>query len=168
MRPTGAIAALACALAASAAARAADVDVELVLMGVGGHVRPGDPTAILVRATSSLTAPVQARIEWSVRNADGDTVRFTRDAALAPGAPVERWVYGVMPIVTTSAQGCLDAVSAVRVVEVEASGASTARRARRRRRRSRRSRRWSVSSATAARGCRPWRRPPRTCRCRRP
>jgi hypothetical protein len=119
MRPTGAIAALACALAASAAARAADVDVELVLMGVGGHVRPGDPTAILVRATSSLTAPVQARIEWSVRNADGDTVRFTRDAALAPGAPVERWVYGVMPIVTTSAQGCLDAVSAVRVVEVE-------------------------------------------------
>ena len=107
------------ALAVAGAALAADADIALLRFGVGSHARPGDPTAILVRATSSLTAPVQARIEWSVRNADGDTVRFTRDAALAPGAPVERWVYGVMPIVTTSAQGCLDAVSAVRVVEVE-------------------------------------------------
>jgi hypothetical protein len=116
----GAIAALACVLApAPTAARADDVDLGLVLMGVGSHVRPGDPTAILVRATSALTAPVQARIEWSVRNADGDTVRFTRDVALAPGAPTERWVYGVMPLITTAAQGCLDAVSAVRVVEVD-------------------------------------------------
>jgi hypothetical protein len=120
MTRAGAIAALACVLApAPTAARADDVDLGLVLMGVGSHVRPGDPTAILVRATSALTAPVQARIEWSVRNADGDTVRFTRDVALAPGAPTERWVYGVMPLITTSAQGCLDAVSAVRVVEVD-------------------------------------------------
>ena len=46
-----------------AAARAADVDIALVRMGVGNHVRPGDPTAILVRVTSGMQAPVQARVE---------------------------------------------------------------------------------------------------------
>ncbi|MFM8785380.1 MAG: hypothetical protein ACKOFI_09595, partial [Phycisphaerales bacterium] len=106
------------ALALSAVAMAQDVEIALVRMGVGSHVRPGDPTGILVRVTSGLQAPVQARIEWSLRNADGDVARYSTEAALAPGAPVERWIYGVPPILTASAQGSLEAVSAVRVVEV--------------------------------------------------
>ena len=77
------------ALALAGSAGAADVDIALVRMGVGNHVRPGDMTALLVRVTSGLQAPVQARIEWSVRNADGDVARYARDAALAPGAPTE-------------------------------------------------------------------------------
>lgn len=111
--------ALLAALAIAFAARADDVDIALVRMGVGNHVRAGDPTAILVRVTSGLQAPVQARIEWSVRNADGDVARYARDAALAPGAPVERWVYGVAPIVSASAQATVDLVTTVRVVETE-------------------------------------------------
>lgn len=107
------------ALACAAAARAADVDIALVRMGVGNHVRPGDTTALLVRVTSGLQAPVQARIEWSVRNADGDIARYTRDAALAPGAPTDRWVYGVMPIVSASAQSAVELVTTLRVVEVQ-------------------------------------------------
>ena len=110
----GAAAALACAWAG-----AADVDVALLRMGVGAHVRPGDPTAILVRATSSLQAPVQARLEWLVRNADGDVARYSRDVALAPGAPVERWVYGVAPMLGASAQSTTESVSTVRVVETD-------------------------------------------------
>ena len=106
------------ALALSAVAIAQDVEIALVRMGVGSHVRPGDPTGILVRVTSGLQAPVQARIEWSLRNADGDVARYSTEAALAPGAPVERWIYGVPPILTASAQGSLEAVSALRVVEV--------------------------------------------------
>lgn len=107
------------ALALACAARAADVDIALVRMGVGNHVRPGDMTALLVRVTSGLQAPVQARIEWSVRNADGDVARYARDAALAPGAPTERWVYGVMPIVSASAQSAVELVTTVRVVEMD-------------------------------------------------
>jgi hypothetical protein len=107
------------ALLCAAVAHAADVDIALVRMGVGNHVRPGDMTALLVRVTSGLQAPVQARIEWSVRNADGDVARYARDAALAPGAPTERWVYGVMPILSASAQGAVDLVTTVRVVEVD-------------------------------------------------
>lgn len=107
------------ALLCASAARAADVDIALVRMGVGSHVRPGDATALLVRVTSGLQAPVQARIEWSVRNADGDIARYTRDAALAPGAPTERWVYGVTPIVSASAQGAVELVTTLRVVEVD-------------------------------------------------
>jgi hypothetical protein len=106
------------ALALAAAAVAQDVEIALVRMGVGSHARPGDLTGILVRVTSGLQAPVQARIEWSLRNADGDVARYSADAALAPGAPVERWIYGVPPILTASAQGSLVAVSALRVVEV--------------------------------------------------
>lgn len=113
-----ALAAVAAAILVRAAG-AADVDISLVRMGFGNHVRPGDPTALLVRATSSLQAPVQARIEWSVRNADGDQALYSRDAALAPGAPVERWLYGVMPIVSASAQSAVDLVTVVRVLEVE-------------------------------------------------
>ena len=71
-RILGAFRAACAALAVTSGAHAADVDVALLRMGVGNHVRAGDPTAILVRATSSLQAPVQARIEWAVRNADGD------------------------------------------------------------------------------------------------
>ena len=107
------------ALACAGEARAADVDIALVRMGVGNHVRPGDMTALLVRVTSGLQAPVQARIEWSVRNADGDIARYTREAALAPGAPTERWVYGVMPIVSASAQSAVELVTTLRVVEVQ-------------------------------------------------
>jgi hypothetical protein len=106
------------AIALAAAAVAQDVEIALVRMGVGSHARPGDLTGILVRVTSGLQAPVQARIEWSLRNADGDVARYSADAALAPGAPVERWIYGVPPILTASAQGSLEAVSALRVVEV--------------------------------------------------
>jgi len=101
------------------AVAAADVDVQVVSMGVGAHVRPGDPTGMLVRLTSGLTAPVQARVEWVLRNADGDLVRNWTDVALAPGAPADRWVYGVPPIVSSSAAGCLEAISALRVVEIE-------------------------------------------------
>lgn len=118
----GAFRATACAAVAAAAAafaHAADVDVSLLRMGVGAHVRPGDPTAILVRATSSLQAPVQARLEWLVRNADGDIARYSRDVALAPGAPVERWVYGVAPMLGASAQSTTDSVSTLRVVETD-------------------------------------------------
>ena len=114
--------AAAAALAAAcvgAAARAADVDIALVRMGVGNHARAGDMTALLVRVTSALQAPVQARIEWLVRNADGDVARYARDAALAPGAPTERWVYGVLPIMSASAQSSVDLVTTVRVVEIE-------------------------------------------------
>lgn len=107
------------ALVAAAAARAGDVDVALVRMGVGSHVRPGDPTAILVRLTSALTEPVQARVQWVVRNADGDNAQYSRDIALAPGAPVDRWIYGVMPITEASAQGSLRLVTLVRVLQVE-------------------------------------------------
>ena len=111
---------LACAAAALfvAAAHAADVDLALVRMGVGNHVRAGDPTALLVRATSNLAAPVQARIEWAVRNADGDTALYGRDIALAPGAPVERWIYGVTPIVSASAQSSTELVTSLRVLEI--------------------------------------------------
>ena len=118
-RAARALLALVAALASAFAARADDVDVALVRMGVGNHVRAGDPTAILVRVTSGLQAPVQARIEWSVRNADGDVARYARDAALAPGAPVERWIYGVAPIVSASAQATVDLVTTVRVVETQ-------------------------------------------------
>ena len=118
MRAIRALALAAVALLACVA-RAADVDIALVRMGVGGHVRPGDPTAILVRVTSALTEPVQARIEWSVRNADGDLARYGREVALAPGAPVERWINGVMPIVSSSALASTELVSVVRVLRVE-------------------------------------------------
>lgn len=115
----GALVLAACVLLCAAVARGADVDIALVRMGVGNHVRPGDPTAILVRATSGLQAPVQARIEWAVINADGDTARYARDVALAPGAPVERWLYGVTPIISSSAQTAVDKVTIVRVLEMK-------------------------------------------------
>ena len=51
------------AIALAAAAVAQDVEIALVRMGVGSHARPGDLTGILVRVTSGLQAPVQARIE---------------------------------------------------------------------------------------------------------
>lgn len=111
-------AALAAALLA-AAARGADVDIALVRMGVGEHARAGDMTGILVRVTSGLQAPVQARVEWLVRNADGDVARYARDVALAPGAPTERWVYGVLPIMSASAQSSIELVTTVQVVETE-------------------------------------------------
>lgn len=101
------------------AARGADVDIALVRMGVGNHVRPGDPTAILVRVTSGMQAPVQARVEWVVVNADGDMARYARDVALAPGAPVERWLYGVTPIISSAAQTAVDKVTIVRVLEIQ-------------------------------------------------
>ena len=113
-----AVAALAAASLA-ASSRAADVDIALVRLGVGGHARAGDMTALLVRVTSGLQAPVQARIEWVVRNADGDVARYARDAALAPGAPTERWLYGVLPIMSAAAQSSIDLVTTVRVVETE-------------------------------------------------
>ena len=112
---------LVCAAVApgAAVAASADVDIALVRMGVGNHVRAGDPTAILVRVTSGLQAPVQARLEWAVMNADGDMARYARDVALAPGAPVERWLYGVTPIINASAQSAVDKVTIVRVLEVK-------------------------------------------------
>ena len=117
-RILGAFRAACAALAVTSGAHAADVDVTLLRMGVGNHVRAGDPTAILVRATSSLQAPVQARIEWAVRNADGDVALYSRDVALAPGAPADRWLYGVTPILGASARTALDMVTVVRVLEV--------------------------------------------------
>ena len=107
------------ALAVAGAALAADADIALLRFGVGSHARPGDPTAILVRATSNLREPVQARIEWLVRDADGDVARYSRDVALAPGAPVERWVYGVLPIAGAGAQRALDEVTTVQVVQTD-------------------------------------------------
>lgn len=98
---------------------AQDVTVELLRMGVGGHVRPGDCTGILVRLTSNLTEPVQARVQWELPNADGDTAQYARDVPLAPGAPTERWLYGVMPMHGSSVSGTLDAVSVVRVLQME-------------------------------------------------
>ena len=114
-RILGACRAACAALALASGAHAADVDVSLLRMGVGNHVRAGDPTAIRVRATSSLQAPVQARIEWAVRNADGDVALYSRDVALAPGAPADRWLYGVTPILGASARTALDMVTVVRV-----------------------------------------------------
>jgi hypothetical protein len=113
------VAAVLSAASFASAARAADVDIALVRLGVGSHARAGDMTAALVRVTSGLQAPVQARIEWLVRNADGDVARYARDAALAPGAPTERWLYGVLPIMSAAAQSSIDLVTTVRVVETE-------------------------------------------------
>lgn len=100
-------------------ALAQDVTVELLRMGVGSHVRPGDCTGILVRLTSNLTEPVQARVQWELPNADGDTAQYAREVPLAPGAPTERWLYGVLPMHGASVNGSLEAVSVVRVLQME-------------------------------------------------
>lgn len=105
------------AAALSAAASAQDVAVELVRMGMGNMVRPGDPTGILLRLTSHLTEPVQTRVQWELRNADGDVALYTRTVALAPGSPTERWIYGVLPITSAYAASALDAVTVVRVLQ---------------------------------------------------
>jgi hypothetical protein len=110
--------AVALVLALAAVARAADVTVELLRFGVGNHARAGDPTAILVRLTSNLPEPVQTRVQWELRNADGDTALYTRDVPLAPGAPSDRWLYGVLPMQGASVLGALEAVSVVRVLQV--------------------------------------------------
>lgn len=99
-------------------AHAADVTVELLRLGVGNHARAGDPTAILVRLTSSVPEPVQTRVQWELRNADGDTALYARDVPLAPGAPAERWLYGVLPMQGASVIGALEAISVVRVLQV--------------------------------------------------
>ncbi len=103
----------------SASANAADVTVELVRMGVGSHVRPGDSTGILVRLTSNMTEPVQTRVQWELRNADGDTALYARDIPLAPGSPTDRWLYGVLPMQSVSAVAALDMVTVVRVLQME-------------------------------------------------
>lgn len=122
-----ALAACMCAPASAAPASAApastapasDVTVELLQLGVGNHVRPGNCTGLLVRLTSNLTEPVNTRVQWELRNADGDTALYAREVPLAPGAPVERWLYGVVPITSASADSALDMVTVVRVLQIE-------------------------------------------------
>ncbi|MFO0782528.1 MAG: hypothetical protein U0636_02440 [Phycisphaerales bacterium] len=118
-RAARAVVAMVAAALLAAAAHAGDVAVELLRFGVGNYVRPGDPTAIQVRLTSSLTEPVQTRVQWELRNGDGDTALYSRDVALAPGAPTDRWLYGVLPIESSSALAALDSVSVVRVLQMD-------------------------------------------------
>ncbi len=106
-------------LLACATVHANDVTVELLRFGVGSHVRPGDPTGILVKLTSNLQEPVQTRVQWELKNADGDTALYSRDIPLAPGSPTERWLYGVLPINSSSALAALDMVTVVRVLQVD-------------------------------------------------
>lgn len=118
-RAARAVVAVVAAALLAAAAHAGDVTVELLRFGVGNYVRPGDPTAIQVRLTSSVTEPVQTRVQWELRNGDGDTALYSRDVALAPGAPTDRWLYGVLPIESSSALAALDTVSVVRVLQMD-------------------------------------------------
>lgn len=78
---------------AASPAGAQDVAVELEQFGVGSAFRGGSFTAIRVRLTSALDDFVQVRVQWEVKDADGDIAGHSRIVTLAPNQPASRWLY---------------------------------------------------------------------------
>lgn len=94
------------------------VDAENI--GLGGSVRPGSWTPMLITLENRESAPVQVRCRWTLTDPDGDEVASQRSVALTPGKSQGVWLYAVPPLT-------LDERSTWRVTVVdEASGRQVA------------------------------------------
>lgn len=89
---------VACALLGLAAnARAQDVSITLDSLGISGSFKPGGYVPVRVSLLSDLDETTSVLISFEVLNSDGDTERYTRQAVLAPGQSVVRWLYPHLP-----------------------------------------------------------------------
>ena len=84
-------------VAAVASAQDNGITVELDQFGVGGVARPGSIAAMRLRIGSTLTEEIDVRVQWEVRNADGDIGEYYRDIPTVSPGPVDtapaHWLY---------------------------------------------------------------------------
>jgi len=80
-----------------ARAQGVPVEIGLELFGAGGVVRPGDwcGVRLALRDPGAEIRPVRVAIE--LRDGDGDTTRWEREATLNPGQTQGMWLYARLP-----------------------------------------------------------------------
>jgi hypothetical protein len=93
-------------LALVSAAQGQPTDVRLAVepsgVGIGGVVRPGDWTPMLITLENVATLPRQVRCAWVTADADGDQVRWSRNITLTPQRKQRAWLYAAVPVDVTS------------------------------------------------------------------
>ncbi|NJL31433.1 MAG: hypothetical protein HC898_07270, partial [Phycisphaerales bacterium] len=69
-------------------------------IGVGGYYQPGSWTAMLLTLENPSPQPRKVICEWSVPDADGDTVQHRRWVTLGPGPGnvQQAWLYAMLPV----------------------------------------------------------------------
>ncbi|MCC7192643.1 MAG: hypothetical protein IT444_07660 [Phycisphaeraceae bacterium] len=91
---------LVCLLISSVASAQPDIrlSVDAENIGLGGSVRPGSWTPMLITLENRESVSVQVRCQWTLTDPDGDEVSAHRSVALTPGKSQGVWLYAVPPL----------------------------------------------------------------------
>jgi hypothetical protein len=92
--------------------RAGLLSIEAVRAGVGGRVRPGSWTGLLVEFANRGERELEVLLRLELPDADGDLARYERVVTANPGVRQSAWIYARVPHATSLAGARVSAYAA--------------------------------------------------------
>ena len=74
-----------------------ELNVPATNIGLGGVVRPGSYTPLLVTMKNNSASPRRVRCRWIMPDIDGDPVANQRIITLSPQRTQQAWLYAAPP-----------------------------------------------------------------------